>query len=413
MDRPLSRTDLDAAGWGMTPREAFPLPSRRPALTLLRSALASGPVLVTGDAGVGKTWLWRKLETEAAATHGWVGVDLTPANDSADLYRLIGHALGLNLAASTAAARLALADFLSDRQADGHRLTLVIEEAHNLAVDVWEDVRVLINRLDRPGGFAGLVLVGQTPLLRRLGTRPLAALEARLAARVHLGPIDADEARELLVRLRPDRVWSPDEIEIRHRDAAGNPRRLLRELGPPERLAPRPVAVERALPGLGVELAPVHVPIVDPVPAPVVDRPRPIAANPLLGPPRPPLRVEENLIEVGWEPEEPAELDEAPHKLNNVAGAPAGEEAIQDHYAALQAWREWSENQAKQATSAVPVQPDAVSEQDSVEGDEADDDGADEGILADRPNLWADGQQGFAPFGQLFSRMAQQQREPE
>ena len=333
MDRPTTRTDADARGPRPDAHEAFVLPSRRAALDLCRASIGSGPILLTGDAGAGKTWLWHRLQAEAPASCLWLGVDLTPANGPGDFYRLLGRELGLGDPDSS---RVEIADFLADRQADGYRRSLVIEEAHNLSADVWEEVRILANRLDRPDGFAGLLLVGQTALVRRLSTWPMAAIEARLSVRVHLGPIDADEALDLLTRLRPGHEWSRDEVEALHRDSAGNPRRLLRRVvasARPAPIEPKPVAIER----------------------------RAIEPGPLAGPARPPLRVEENLIEVGWSPEdstEPAIEDDDPALAPGEPRSPAaqaGQEAVHDHYAALQAWREWSENQGSPGVSDRPI----------------------------------------------------------
>ena len=52
----------------------------------------AGPVLVTGEAGVGKTWLWRRLQAEMPRSWRWVVVDLPPALDSASLSRLMALA---------------------------------------------------------------------------------------------------------------------------------------------------------------------------------------------------------------------------------------------------------------------------------------------------------------------------------
>lgn len=399
MDRSTTRTDADAPGPRLDRFEAFLLPSRQPAWDLCLGALEAGPILVTGESGVGKTWLWRRLESHAAASWCWLGVDLTPANDPADLYRLMGHGLGLLASDSLGEARVDLADHLVERHVDGQRTALVVEEAHNLSAAVWEEVRVLANRLGREDGFAGLIVVGQSTLARRLSARPLAAVEARLAARVHLGPIDADEAFELLSRGRPDREWSPDEVDLLHRDSAGNPWRLLRLAGP-ARAETRPKksiaeAISRSLP------------------AAAPPNSTSTAEAPLLGPGRPPLRVEDHLIEVGWSPEDELEPianveefdpsgDDSPIGVNR---RPVGEEAVHDPYAALQAWREWTKNQAQQASeppSRAPAQPRF---RDDDEIDALEDDPS---PVFGRPTYRTEGHQGFAPLGPLFTKLAQQ-----
>ncbi len=385
-----------------------------PALNLCRLALpcaerdgsASGPVLLTGEAGAGKTWLWRQLEAEPEAAGRWVGVDLTPANDPRDFYRLIAHELGLDGAVGPdpAASRVGLVDFLAARLAEGERVGLVVEEAHNLSAEVWEEVRVLANRLDRPGGFAGMLLVGQTALAARFSTRPFAAIEARLAARVHLGPIDVAEAKQLLDHARPGHSWDGEEVEALHRDASGNPRRLLRMV----RQAPSPRRAARVVePPAIARPAPAELP--RPVPAPTPAQvPDPIQAtrnSPLTGPERPPIRVEENMIEVGWSPDDLATSkdepdDGGPRRLSPTVPVQGGEEAVRDHYAALQAWREWAENQAGPAPKAA-TPPAFEDDEDEIEDDEP------ELPAPVRPTVRAEGEQKFAPFGHLFSKMAQ------
>ena len=413
MDRPTTRTDADAPGSRLGPHEAFVLPSRRPALDLCRDAAragagkraATGPVLVTGDAGVGKTWLWRRLEGEASPSCRWIGVDLTPTNDPDDFYHLVAHELRLidPGAGGKAVSRVELIDHLAERQANGTRTALVIEEAQNLSPAVWEEVRVLANRLGRPGGFSSMILVGLTSLALRFSTRPFAPIEARLAARVHLGPIDVDEAGELLARLRPGRDWPIDEVEALHRDAAGNPGRMLRRVVP--LASPTPVAIPAGAPAAGM-LAPVEVR------RPVAEGPRPVASPaPLTGPGKPPIRVEENMIEVGWSPDDapsPVESDDEPaRRVGPSTAIGGGEEAVRDHYAALQAWREWADNQARRPRHPPGPPEDDRNPEDETEIDEDDEAWTPPTPRADRPAIRAEGEQKFAPFGQLFSRMAQ------
>ncbi|WP_435017483.1 AAA family ATPase [Tundrisphaera sp. TA3] len=392
------RPDVDGQGRSAETREALVLPSRRAALNLIRDALESGPILLTGHAGAGKTWLRQRLAAEAGPGRSWAEVDLTPADDPASFLGMVGHAIGVP---GRTRSRLDIAEFLAERSADGERSILAIEEAHNLSPAVAEEVRVLANRLGRADGFAGLMLIGQTSLALRMSTRVLASIEARLSARVHLGPIDADEARELLAWHRPDLQRSIDDVERAHRDAGGNPRRMLR-------MAP---AIGSSAPAF----RPGSLAVAPPKPTPQIAAPPPAPParrSPMTGPDRPPLRVEDELIEVGWSPEDPVASDpaeqaaipaedRAPSQVG--AGIASGEEAVHDHYAALQAWREWADNQTQRALSEPIRHP--------IPGPPADDEDVDPDPDPDAatPYVRVDGRRDFAPFGQLFSHMSRAQ----
>ncbi|HEX8201244.1 MAG TPA: type II secretory pathway protein ExeA, partial [Isosphaeraceae bacterium] len=126
-----------------------------------------------------------------------------------------------------------------------------------------------------------------------------------------------------------------------------------------------------------------------PTPTPT---PSPAAAEaPQFVPSRPPLRVEDGLIEVGWEPQaEPASepLDPDPA----TEGGDGSPEPIDDHYAALQAWNEWAQNQGRHPAPASPdAEPAGPNSRPAP---------------ALGQYVWAEGQQGFAPYSQLFSRLS-------
>jgi hypothetical protein len=222
----------------------------------------------------------------------------------------------------------------------------------------------------------------------------------------------------LLARLRPGRQWPDDEVEILHRDASGNPRRLLRLAGPGvEALVDR--ADEDSRPAVQAPSSIGHHRVEEPGLADAVADPAPTGAPvalpmPLTGPTRPPIRFEENMIEVGWSAEDAASpggrIEDSSPRLGGST-AEAGEEAVQDHYAALQAWREWSENQARRASRTLETSEDEPDDEIELEDDE-DEPATAPRPRADRPTVRVEGEQKFAPFGQLFSRMAQA-REPE
>ena len=413
MDRAGSATWAERAGATRGPGEGPLLPSRGVALATLRAALLvqDGPVLLTGESGVGKTWLCRRLRAGMPSPWRWVSVDLTPAIGAAELYRLILHGSGLPPGADPAEARTALGDLLADHSADGERWGLIVEEGHNASPGVLEELRVLGNRMGEPGSFAALVLVGQNRLARRMATRPLASFDARLVASVHLRPILVDELGEFLSRLRPDRAWTVDEVEHLHRDVGGNPRRALLRLGvrneqhaalsePPAHPTPTPQAARRAI-------------------APAEVR-SPVWEAPPVVPVKPPLHVGDGMIEVGWEPT--PDLVSDPEPENDQEDRPASdgiggmlattdgpslatEEIIDDHYAALQAWSEWAKNQGREPVSPVhPPGPDGPDD-----GPEPDDEERPRQapLSPAHPSVWAEGEHAFAPYSQLFSRLRQ------
>ncbi|WP_406696812.1 AAA family ATPase [Singulisphaera sp. Ch08] len=390
----------------------FTLPSRVAALNALLPALRSqsGLVLVTGDAGVGKTWLRGRIQSELPSDWRGVAIDPSPANDPAEFYRLIGHSLGLQEARGLAAARLELADFLKENAADGLSWVLAVDEAHGLSVEVLEEIRLLSNRLGCSDGFAGLILVGQTALARRLSSRVLAGLAARIAARTHLRSLDVEEAQALVERIAPSLGRQTEALEFLHRETGGNPKRILdwarfqRSIAPPPRASMTPI---ESMPKVAEESR--ELPGQAPT-TPVETLERDSWDGPVLGQGKPPLRVEDGLIEVGWEPESESLNNEAgddtdPASSANQNRSPLGEEAINDRYTALQAWNEWARNQGR-ATAVEPAeQPDVQ----STPTDEFDDEVAEapSELAAANPGVWSEGQQNFAPYSQLFTRLKQ------
>jgi type II secretory pathway predicted ATPase ExeA len=363
------------------------LPSRRDALAVIRTALAhsKGPVVLTGDPGVGKTTIRRALEAECPPSHRWVVIEVTPGSTSRNFYRSIARSLRVE---PVGFERPELLEFLAERQMDAERWTLAIEEAQNLDAALLEEVRVLSNRLGEPDGPEAILLVGQTRLAYRLEERASAGLRARLAGHVHLRRLDADDVGTLLRSLNPQIEWPVALVDRIHLVSAGLPSQVIELARRFERL-----------------------PLTTNLPAeparPTMVESESKWSGPLVGPAKPPIRVEEGLIEVGWQPEtasgtteqvDDSEVDDGDDNDTRHARPDDGAaERISDHYAALQAWHEWATNQGRH--------PDLAPEARTFPGPPAE---LVPPALAANPLVWADEEHGYAPYGRLFTRLGQE-----
>ena len=93
-------------------------------------------------------------------------------------------------------------------------------------------------------------------------------------------------------------------------------------------------------------------------------------------------------------------------KATAVAAAPLGEEAIEDHYAALQAWTEWARNRDRlnpQSTRNPALEDDSESNTDD-EPTSAVDDESNAELSGD---VRAESEHDHAPYSQLFTRLGQ------
>ena len=349
--------------------------SRRSAVDQLRVAVEegpAGPILITGEPGAGKTWLTSVLACDLPPFWRPVKVDLAEAMDALDLLTLIAQPLGATLTDRIGSSRVELSAVLEDEFADGRHWLLVVDEAHRGSRSVWGEIQAIVNQLGRPGGFSALVVAGETELARELSGRCHGGFASSLKAHLHLMPLDLDEARELLGLTESRDVAIERALEELHRDAGGNPARLLQFVQSRPALfsqSPRHSSIpssgssttaSRGLPSFGLSVLndPPEEPGPDSVPEDSADVEEPgfrrSVAPPLI-PSKPPIRVEEGLVEVGWEGDlesesEPPVIATLSH-LGPDARSPdtslPSVEVVDDRYAALQAWNEWTRNQER------------------------------------------------------------------
>ncbi len=402
--------------------------SRRRALERLRVAVGDGrkgPVLITGEAGAGKTWLVERLAERLPA--GWraLTIELTSALDSLEFLRLVADSLGLPMTDKVGTARLRIRAALEDDSADDRNWLLIIDEAHLGSPSAWEELQILAGSLGRPGGFAAMSILGRTELAREMATRRMDAWANRLGLHIHLMPMDLDEARELLGFHNYKNTSSESALEELHRDTLGNPRRLLR-LAESRAWATRPgletskAENETRHPERSMTSPRKERPAEPVAPPNGSVQPHDAGSNargPSLIPSKPPIRFEDGLVEVGWDGDlesEPTQIDPVPADQDDSAAAEPGrpdDEPVEDRYAALQAWTEWTRNrerpQVADGRSGMPeVESDSVAGSDDDSLDEPTDE-ADPSSVATPATIRAENPHDFAPYSQLFTRLRQ------
>lgn len=186
--------------------------------------------VVTGEVGAGKTVAARAALGELDASRHTVIYLGNPAVGARGIYTAIvarlGHAPHFHKASLIPQAADALAAEATER---GRRVVLAVDEAHLLAADQLEELRLLTNAdMDSASPFA-LLLIGQPTLRHRLRLGAFAALDQRVALRYALPPMSQPDTADyvthhLTLAGRSDTLFSDDALARIHKAARGLPR---------------------------------------------------------------------------------------------------------------------------------------------------------------------------------------------
>jgi len=203
----------------------------REALANLRFGLieADGHVVLTGDVGTGKTTLVNALLKTLDGKVLVAGI-CHPTLSSLDFFNLIANAYG-TAADFTSKSQflLFIKRLLHKAHSEGKTVLLIIDEAHRLPDELFEDIWLLSNIKEEANSLLTILFVGQKELKKILQRPRHRALRQRIALFHEIEPLSEREtleyvAHRLKVAGSGDQVFSTAAIHQIHRFSLGYPR---------------------------------------------------------------------------------------------------------------------------------------------------------------------------------------------
>ena len=177
------------------PRFFFANPCYEEAFATLRYGIGRrrGLIVVTGEAGTGKTTLLKKLLHGLEANVQSVGI-FDPHLSFAELLRCTLNELGITNAGEDRLTMMSqFHDYLVRQFESGQIVSLMIDEAQNLSQEMLEEIRLLSNLETDSEKLIQIVLAGQPDFEEKLGQAQLVQLKQRVTLRCQLRPLEKYE----------------------------------------------------------------------------------------------------------------------------------------------------------------------------------------------------------------------------
>ena len=177
------------------PRFFFVNPCYEEAFATLRYGIAGrkGLIIVTGEAGTGKTTLLKRLMHGLEANVHTACI-FDPHLSFAQLLRSALNHLGITGAGEDRLTMMSqFHDYLVRQSESGQIVSLMIDDAQNLSEDTLEELRLLSNLETDTEKLIQIVLVGQPDFEEKLDQTQLLQLKQRVALRCRLRPLEGHE----------------------------------------------------------------------------------------------------------------------------------------------------------------------------------------------------------------------------
>jgi general secretion pathway protein A len=194
-----------------------------------------GVVVVTGEVGTGKTLMLRCLlqlfKESSEVSYAYLFNCRLSAHEFLH-YTASDFGLKVEENQSKSGLLLELSRYVTSRGLQGLTTVLVVDEAHNLSMELLEEIRLLSNLETNDDKLLQIVLVGQPELDVKLDSFELRPLKQRIALRAHLTPLDEqDTGRYIVERLTiaggpsgSEPLFVPEAVKMIHLYSKGLPR---------------------------------------------------------------------------------------------------------------------------------------------------------------------------------------------
>jgi general secretion pathway protein A len=178
-----------------------------------------GFIVITGEAGTGKTTLLRKAMHAFGSNIKTAYISNTLVGRT-DLLRLMLTELGLAGSTEDRSAMIErFTHYLIEQFEKGNIVALLIDEAQNLTLETLEELRCLGNLETDKDKLLQIVLVGHPELEQKLDQPELRQLKQRVVLRCRLKPIASDEvesymdSRLQIIGHRSEDLFDPNAVE--------------------------------------------------------------------------------------------------------------------------------------------------------------------------------------------------------
>lgn len=191
----------------------FPSKEHKRALSFLQYGLSQGDgfIVITGDVGTGKTTVVQTLLDDLDPKETVVANLVTTQLQEDDLLSLVAVNFGLKIGTPNKALLLRdLEQLFLQRNREGKRVLLIVDEAQNLPPRSVEELRMLSNFQHAGKPLVQVFLLGQEEFRSTLMSEGFEQLRQRVIATYHLNPLDAEETRTYIEHRLGRVAWHND-----------------------------------------------------------------------------------------------------------------------------------------------------------------------------------------------------------